>query len=201
MGAARPLLDDDALAGDALVLDKTSGGARLCKPGGEKGPFPPDQRQPCLGMAPRQRDAGKYPRHRAVEHGLPVGERQRRVDGAAQHENAVDPFRQLGRPRKPFLQASSITAPIGATASNSSANAARVINSLPRRPRQTRDSTRPIRSTRSRRLPGWTSAQTTLPTKNMEWCRRPGRNGPYPTLPLRLLHGDARRSRRIMPGI
>ena len=95
-----------------------------------------------LGMSPGQRDPGKHARHRAVEHGLAVGERQRRIDGAAQHENAVDPFRQRGRPRKPFLQRQQHRRADRRYGEHSRANAARAIKPAFRAARARRGTTR-----------------------------------------------------------
>src|ERR1700730_17574595 len=55
-------------------------------------------------MTPGQRDAGKYPCNRAVEYGLPVGQRKPGTDRASEHEDPVDPIRERLRPRKPWLE-------------------------------------------------------------------------------------------------
>ena len=104
MGAARALFEDYARRRDPFVEDETRCRARLGKPDGEHLAFAADECELRLGVTPGQHDAGEHPCDRAVEYGLPIGQRKPGIDCAAEHKDPVDTVRERLRSRKPLLE-------------------------------------------------------------------------------------------------
>jgi hypothetical protein len=104
MGAARAFLHDDTCWSNPFFENETRCRTRLGKPDREQLALAADERELRLGMTSGQRNAGKHPCDRAVEHRLPIGERNPRIDRTPEHQYPVDSVRQHQRPRKPLFE-------------------------------------------------------------------------------------------------